>query len=398
MGLKSVAEFLGLINANAKESEGIDFAGLFGIGTANASIKKEPSQTDDKKELPIYKANDEKDTQGRSSPFLEQKLKEAGVKFGYDSAEIRKAFADTAKKNRLDESLLMAQAYQESQFNPNAISPKGAKGFSQFMPETAKQYGLTDPANPIKSIEAQGRMMRDLMDKFKNDEALALAGYNAGPNAVTGGYHKSNGSWVEPHNPRVPDYPETKDYLKKIAKYRGDFNAPREQAKNHEKGFFDLGFRFVYAMAAAISDSNEKAHFDSFEKSRSGYIGENKANGGGYQEPKESKEQGKVFFDLGARFVSAMNNAISGSAGEQDKSYQGALSSLKNIDAYRNALNIAQAVPSTTNTNSTNNTSSTVINTGPLNINGNNAFDVAQNFSQEMKNRASFQWNTGVNP
>lgn len=75
--------------------------------------------------------------------------------------------------------LLAAQLQQESGFDPNAVSPAGAQGIAQFMPETASAYGLTDPFDPTASIYAEAHLMSDLYNQFGSWSA-ALAGYNWG--------------------------------------------------------------------------------------------------------------------------------------------------------------------------------------------------------------------------
>ncbi|WP_460005899.1 phage tail length tape measure family protein [Methylorubrum rhodinum] len=93
----------------------------------------------------------------------------------------RDFYYDAATRYGLDPNLLAAQGYQESRFNPNAVSPAGAQGIAQFMPGTARQYGLTNPLDPASAIDAQARLMRDLLAQFGGNETLALIGYNAGP-------------------------------------------------------------------------------------------------------------------------------------------------------------------------------------------------------------------------
>lgn len=88
------------------------------------------------------------------------------------------------EKYNLPAGMLSAVARQESGFNPNARSPVGAQGLMQFMPGTAKQYGLSNPFDPGSSIDASARLFRDLLQQFKGDIPKALAGYNAGPGAV----------------------------------------------------------------------------------------------------------------------------------------------------------------------------------------------------------------------
>ena len=100
-------------------------------------------------------------------------------------------------------ALLAAQLYAESGFNPFARSPAGAEGIAQFMPGTARSYGLADPFDAARAIDAQARLMSDLLERFDGQVDLALAAYNAGPGAV------------ERHG-GVPPYPETRAYVARI--------------------------------------------------------------------------------------------------------------------------------------------------------------------------------------
>jgi hypothetical protein len=99
-------------------------------------------------------------------------------------------------------TLLAAQLYAESGFNPFAVSPAGAQGIAQFMPGTARGMGLTDPFDPHAAIDAQAHLMRDLLRHF-GAVPLALAAYNAGPAPVA-----SCGC--------VPPFPETRGYVARI--------------------------------------------------------------------------------------------------------------------------------------------------------------------------------------
>jgi soluble lytic murein transglycosylase-like protein len=90
----------------------------------------------------------------------------------------------------------------ESGFNPRAVSPAGAQGIAQFMPATARSYGLRDPFDPVAAIDAQSHLMSDLLRRFRSIP-LALAAYNAGPGAVAA-------------CSCVPPYPETRAYVARI--------------------------------------------------------------------------------------------------------------------------------------------------------------------------------------
>ena len=94
--------------------------------------------------------------------------------------QYRDAVYQSAIQNNLNPDMLASQIYTESRFNPNAVSRVGAQGIAQFMPDTARGMGLANPFDPMASIAAMGRHMRQLMDQYGNDETSALVGYNAG--------------------------------------------------------------------------------------------------------------------------------------------------------------------------------------------------------------------------
>ena len=111
--------------------------------------------------------------------------------------------AKAALRHNVPMDLLAAQLYAESGFNPFARSPAGAQGIAQFMPGTARAYGLTDPFDADRAIDAQARLMRDLLVRFGGKLAPALAAYNAGPGAV----ERYGG---------MPPFAETRGYVAKI--------------------------------------------------------------------------------------------------------------------------------------------------------------------------------------
>jgi soluble lytic murein transglycosylase-like protein len=114
----------------------------------------------------------------------------------------REPIARAAQRWNVGAALLAAQIYAESNFNPFARSPAGARGIAQFMPGTAEAYGLRDPYDAEQAVDAQAHLMRDLLGRF-GSVPLALAAYNAGPGAVA-----ACGC--------IPDYPETQAYVAKI--------------------------------------------------------------------------------------------------------------------------------------------------------------------------------------
>lgn len=118
----------------------------------------------------------------------------------------------------IDENLVRAMIKVESNYDPTALSKKGAQGLMQLMPQTADSMRLIDPFHPRDNIFAGVAYFRALLDRYGGNEKLALAAYNAGPSAVD----KYNG---------IPPYPETRNYVKKVQelqeKYAGKTNDPR---------------------------------------------------------------------------------------------------------------------------------------------------------------------------
>ncbi|MGE1176667.1 lytic transglycosylase domain-containing protein [Pseudomonas sp. BW7P1] len=89
-----------------------------------------------------------------------------------------------ASANQLPEALLHAVIKSESNYNPGATSPKGAGGLMQLMPDTARELGVKDVYDPKANIQGGAKYLKRLMTLFNNDIALAVAAYNAGPDAV----------------------------------------------------------------------------------------------------------------------------------------------------------------------------------------------------------------------
>jgi soluble lytic murein transglycosylase-like protein len=117
-------------------------------------------------------------------------------------ARFAPAISRAAQRWNVGAAVLAAQLYAESNFNPFARSPAGAQGIAQFMPGTAAAYGLRDPFDAARAIDAQAHLMHDLLRQF-GSVPLALAAYNAGPAPV-----QRCGC--------VPPYPETRGYVARI--------------------------------------------------------------------------------------------------------------------------------------------------------------------------------------
>jgi soluble lytic murein transglycosylase-like protein len=114
--------------------------------------------------------------------------------------------AEVASRYRVPEALIHAVITIESAYDPNAISRAGAVGLMQLMPATAKRYGVTNRRNPAANLAGGTRYLKDLLLRFDSNLELALAGYNAGENAV------------EKFGNRIPPFDETQNYVRKVLK------------------------------------------------------------------------------------------------------------------------------------------------------------------------------------
>jgi soluble lytic murein transglycosylase-like protein len=134
----------------------------------------------------------------KASGFLVTKAAPGGRAALYDETiEVE------ANRNALSPDFVKAVIQAESGFNPRARSRKGAMGLMQLMPETAAEYGVLNPYNPNDNIRAGVAYLRSLIDRYNDDETLALAAYNAGPGAVA----RYDG---------VPPYRETRAYVARV--------------------------------------------------------------------------------------------------------------------------------------------------------------------------------------
>lgn len=125
--------------------------------------------------------------------------------------DILETIESIAKSQGMDPNLVKAMVKAESDFKPKAVSPKGAMGLMQLMPETAESLGVTDPFDPEDNIGGGVKFLKGLMKEFKDPEK-AIAAYNAGPGAVK----RYKG---------IPPYEETQKYVNKVKRYYKDFSS-----------------------------------------------------------------------------------------------------------------------------------------------------------------------------
>ena len=135
--------------------------------------------------------------------ILDSSISNNGQPTEASRAEIENLINKYAEKNGLDSDFVKAVINQESGFNPNATSRCGAMGLMQLMPSTAEGLGVTNAYDAEQNIMGGTKYLKGLMDRFDNNKSLALAAYNAGPNAV-----KKYGG--------IPPYAETQNYVKKV--------------------------------------------------------------------------------------------------------------------------------------------------------------------------------------
>ena len=158
--------------------------------------------------------------QAGSAPPI--KPKETAARHQPTADDVCQTLEEAAAENALPVEFFTRVIWQESRFNARAVSPMGAAGIAQFMPQTASWHGLADPFDPVEALRHSASYLRELRDQFGN-LGLAAAAYNAGPGRV--------GAWLASHRP-LPG--ETRNYVATVTGRTADEWASASAPKDAE--------------------------------------------------------------------------------------------------------------------------------------------------------------------
>lgn len=171
-------------------------ADIYQVVSANGSITLTNIHRTDRKLVRVAR---EKPSQAKA-PSLVQPIRKGRAK----PPRYALIVAQAAFDYDLPAELLHAVIKTESNYDPSALSPKGAAGLMQLMPDTAKDLGVQDVFDPAANVRGGARYLKRLMKMFDNDLSLTLAAYNAGPGAVIA------------YGSAIPPYPETQRYVPSV--------------------------------------------------------------------------------------------------------------------------------------------------------------------------------------
>jgi soluble lytic murein transglycosylase-like protein len=150
----------------------------------------------------------------RSDPHTGKLVRTVSVR---NPARLAAAVNRIAAENSLPPQLVHSVIQVESDYNPYAVSPKGARGLMQLEPATARRFGVSDVFNPLENLQGGAKYLKYLLDRYHGDYSRVLAAYNAGEQSV----ERYRG---------VPPYPETQKYVVEVGKrFEPARRAPAEQ-------------------------------------------------------------------------------------------------------------------------------------------------------------------------
>jgi hypothetical protein len=151
----------------------------------------------------------------KSRQNLSPTFSHSTLNVGFTQADIDAAIDEAAARHNVDPNLVRSVVKVESNFNPNAVSRKGAMGLMQLMPATARSLNVSNPFDPQQNVDAGVRHLKKLLESYGGDVRLSLAAYNAGAGAVA----RSAG---------VPRFAETRNYVRRITElYAGGSGGTR---------------------------------------------------------------------------------------------------------------------------------------------------------------------------
>jgi soluble lytic murein transglycosylase-like protein len=153
----------------------------------------------------------------RTGKLVRSVIPAPGVSHTKPQPAISEIVEKTAKAHDVDPLLVHSMIQVESNYDPSAISPKGAEGLMQLMPATARMLGVSNSFDPQQNIEAGVKYLKQLQGIY-NDDNLALAAYNAGPGAVQ-------------KYKQIPPYKETRDYVTQVGKRYSNAKVAAEEHK-----------------------------------------------------------------------------------------------------------------------------------------------------------------------
>jgi soluble lytic murein transglycosylase-like protein len=163
---------------------------------------------------------------------------EPGAGVGQEDPSLKAMVDRIADEHGVESHLVHSVIRAESNYNANAVSPKGAQGIMQLIPATARRFGVSNPFDARENIQGGVRYLRFLLDYYKGDYPKAIAAYNAGEGAVD----KYNG---------IPPYAETQNYVYRVA---GNLKAARLAAVPQAAGKQESQFNQTLA---SVNDGPE---------------------------------------------------------------------------------------------------------------------------------------------